>query len=56
MPPEVLEQFDLSQSPLGEDLLAEDIGDLLDGNTVTSHIVGSLTGIEDEQVGSSGCS
>jgi len=28
----VLEQLDLAERPLGEDLLAEDIGDLLDRN------------------------
>lgn len=32
---EVLEQLDLSQSALGEDLLAENVGDLLDGDTLT---------------------
>lgn len=32
VPPEVLEELDLAQSALGEDLLAEDIGDLLDGD------------------------
>lgn len=34
MTPEVLKQFDLPQSALGEDLLAEDIGDLLDGDAL----------------------
>lgn len=30
--PEMLEELDLAQSALGKDLLAEDIGDLLDGD------------------------
>lgn len=32
---EVLQQLDLSQRPLGQDLLAEHIGDLLDGDAFT---------------------
>lgn len=36
----VLQQLDLSQGPLGEDLLAEDIGDLLDGDAFASLAVG----------------
>lgn len=32
MTPEVLEELDLSQRPLGENLLAEDIGHFLDSN------------------------
>lgn len=32
MTAEVLKQLDLAQSALGENLLAEDIGDLLDGH------------------------
>lgn len=31
MAPEVLQELDLAQGALGQDLLAEDIGDLLDG-------------------------
>lgn len=40
MAPEMLEQLDLSQGALGEDLLAEDVGDLLDGDTFASLGVG----------------
>lgn len=36
MASEVLEQLDLSQSALGENLLAENVGDLLDGDALTS--------------------
>lgn len=44
MPSEVLEELDLSQGPLGQDLLAEDIGDLLDSNTLLGLVVdGSAT-------------
>ena len=32
MPSEMLQQLDLPQGTLGQDLLAEDIGDLLDGD------------------------
>ena len=32
MTPEMLQQFDLSQGALSQDLLAEDVGDLLDGD------------------------
>jgi len=32
---EMLEQFYFSQGALGQDLLAEDIGDFLDGNALT---------------------
>lgn len=48
MSPEVLQQLDLSQRPLGEDLLAEDIGDLLDGDALTSLVV---RGSNDDAVG-----
>ena len=34
VPAEMLEQLDLAQGALGEDLLAEDIGDLLDGDAL----------------------
>jgi hypothetical protein len=39
MSPEVLEQLDFAQSALCENLLAEDIGDLLDGNTFLSLVI-----------------
>jgi hypothetical protein len=39
MPSEVLQKLDLSKRSLGQDLLAEDIGDLLDGNALSSLIV-----------------
>jgi hypothetical protein len=35
----VLQQLYLSQSPLGQNLLAEDIGDFLNGNTLASLVV-----------------
>ena len=41
MTAEVLEQLDLTESALGEDLLAEDIGHLLDGDTLAGLDVGS---------------
>lgn len=45
MSPEVLQQFDLSQCALGKNLLAEDIGDLLDGDTLVRLVVhGSTVG------------
>jgi hypothetical protein len=40
MPPEVLQQLDLAQGSLGQDLFAEDIGDLLDGDTLARLVVG----------------
>lgn len=43
MAAEVLEQLDLAQSPLGEDLLAEHIGDLLDGHALAGLNVGRGT-------------
>jgi hypothetical protein len=39
MASEVLKQLDLAQCALGEDLLAEYIGDLLDGNSFVGLIV-----------------
>jgi hypothetical protein len=36
----VLQEFDLSQCPLGENFLAEDIGYLLDGDSFTGLAVG----------------
>lgn len=40
----VLQQFDLAQSSLGEDLLAEDICHLLDGDTLAGLVVLGGTG------------
>jgi hypothetical protein len=40
----VLEQLDFAQSTLGKDLLAEDVGDLLNGDTLACLVVGSRTG------------
>lgn len=37
---EVLQQLDLAQGALGEDLFAEDIGDLLDGDALAGLVVG----------------
>ena len=45
MSSEMLKELDLAQSPLREDLLTEDIGDLLDGHSITSRIVSGRTGI-----------
>jgi len=39
----VLQQLDLTQRTLGEDLLAEDIGDLLDGHALARLVVGCRT-------------
>lgn len=39
MSPEVLQELDLAQSTLGQDLLAEDIGDLLDRDTLVCLVV-----------------
>lgn len=36
MASEMLKKLDFSQGALGQDLLTEDIGNLLDGNTLTS--------------------
>lgn len=36
---EVLQQLDFSERTLGQDLLAEDIGDLLDGNALLGLVV-----------------
>lgn len=38
---EVLQQLDLTQRALGEDLLAEDVGHLLDGHALACLVVGS---------------
>ena len=37
--PKVLEELDLTQGALGEDLLAKDVGDFLDGNPLPGLIV-----------------
>ena len=37
---EVLQQLDLTQSALGQDFLAENIGDLLDGDALARLVVG----------------
>jgi hypothetical protein len=39
----VLQQFDLTERALGQDLLAEDIGDLLDGHAFARLVVGRRT-------------
>lgn len=39
MASEVLQQLDLAQGALGQNLLAEDIGDLFDGNTFIGLVV-----------------
>ena len=44
MSSEVLQKLDLTQSPLRKDLLAEDIGHFLNGDPVTSQIIGGSTG------------
>lgn len=46
MAAEVLEEFDLAQGSLGKDLLAEYIGDFLDGDTFASLSVGCGTARE----------
>lgn len=40
---EVLEQLDFAQGTLGQDLLAEDVGDLFDGDALARLVVGSRT-------------
>jgi hypothetical protein len=40
----MLQQLDLSQRSLGQDLLAEDIGDLLDGDALVRRVVGRSAG------------
>lgn len=39
MASEVLEELDLTQGALGQDLLAEDIGNLLDGDALVALVV-----------------
>lgn len=41
--PEMLQELDLAQSALGQNLLAEDIGDFLDGNTLVGLVVDRST-------------
>lgn len=41
MAAEVLQQLDLTESSLGENLLAKDIGNLLDGDTFSGLVVDS---------------
>lgn len=43
MASEVLQQLDLAQGALGQDLLAEDIGDLLDSDALAALVVDSRT-------------
>ena len=43
MSSEVLQKLDLSQRTLGQNLLAEDIGDLLDRNAFTGLAIGRGT-------------
>lgn len=43
MSPKVLEELDLAQGALGENLLAEDIGDLLNGDALVCLVVYSST-------------
>ena len=42
MSSEVLQQLDLTKSPFGENLLAEDIGDFLYGHSVAGDVIGGL--------------
>ena len=46
MTAEVLEELDLAQGSLGENLLAENIGDFLDGNAFAGLGIGCGTGRE----------
>ena len=43
---EMLEQFDLPERPLGQDLLAEDIGHLFDSNALSGLVVGCGTVVQ----------
>lgn len=43
MSSEMLQQLDLPQGALGQDLLAEDIGDLLDRDTLSCLVVAGCT-------------
>lgn len=42
----MLQQLDLSQSALGQNLLAEDVGDLFDSDAFAGLVVGGRTGGE----------
>ena len=44
--PEVLQELDLPEGTFGENLLAEDIGHLLDGNAVSGRVVGGRAAIQ----------
>jgi len=48
---EVLKELNLSQSPLCQNLLAEDIGDLFDGNTFPSVVVCGSTNLRCKRAG-----
>lgn len=50
MASEVLKELDLTQGALGQDLLAEDIGDLLDGDTLVALVVDGGTVGTREQI------
>lgn len=41
--PEMLQELDLAQGALGQNLLAEDIGDFLDGNTLVGLVIDRST-------------
>jgi hypothetical protein len=43
MSTEVLKELNFSKRPFGQDLLAEDIGDFFDGNTLAGLGVGGCT-------------
>lgn len=45
MAAEVLQELDLTQRPLGEDLLAEDICDLLDGDPLVGLVIHGCTAV-----------
>ena len=49
MASEVLKQLDLSQSALGQNLLAEDVGDLLDGDTLAGLGILGGTVVKEEE-------
>ena len=44
----VLQQLDLAQGALGEDLLAKDIGDLLDGDALVRLVVDCRAVVTDD--------
>lgn len=48
MSTEVLQELYLAQGPLGQNLLAEDIGDLLDSNTLVGLVVRGGTAKEEQ--------